>query len=295
MLHMTGTDLPHAASWTQRLGPWLLLWLAPWAAQAEPNSVSRWAVYYSAAAPADEFLSYDLVVFDADAHPALPPLTDRGVKVLGYVSVGEVASYRRYFKAVRTQGLLLDENPNWSGSFAVDLRDQRWTTRLVSEIVPAILQQGFHGIFIDTLDQPLHLETTSPSKFKGMRNGAVQLIRELRRRYPGMVIMVNRGYQILPEIASSIDIALGESVRTTYDFATKRYRRVSDSDYAWQVQWLRKAKAAAPTLQLFTLDYWDPSDTANIAAIYAQQRAAGFVPYVATIELNRLIPEPAPP
>lgn len=284
-----------APSWTRRIGTWLLLWLAPWGAHAEQTPVSRWAVYYAAAAPAEAFLSYDLVVFDPDAHPALPPLIERGVTVLGYVSVGEVATYRRYFEVLRTQELLLDENPNWPGSFAVDLRDPRWTARLVTEIIPAILKQGFHGIFIDTLDQPLHLEATSPSKFKGMRKGAVELIREVRRRFPGMVIMVNRGYEILPQIASSIDIALGESVRTTYDFANKRYRRLSNDDYTWQAQWLRKAKTAAPRLQLLTLDYWDPSDTAGIATIYAQQRAEGFVPYVATIELNRLISEPSSP
>lgn len=284
-----------SSAWTRRLGAWLLCWLTPWTVGAEEQGVSRWAVYYAADAPAEAFLDYDLVVFDADAHPPLAPLIERGVQLLGYVSVGEVASYRRYFKAVQEQGLLLQENTNWPGSFAVDLRDPRWTTRLVEEIVPAILQQGFHGIFIDTLDPPLHLEATSPNKFKGMRAGAVKLIESLRRRFPGMVIMVNRGYQILPDIAPSIDIALGESVRTTYDFGAKRYQRVSDADYEWQVQWLRKAKAAAPCLQLMTLDYWNPTDAAGIAAIYEFQRSQGFVPYVATIELNRLVSEPVPP
>lgn len=280
-------------TWTRRLGTWLLFWIAPWSVAAETPAISRWAVYYAANTSAEAFLNYDLVVFDADAHPSLVPLIERGVRVLGYVSVGEVASYRRYFQAVKEQGLLLDENPNWPGSFAVDLRDPRWTARLVDEVVPSILQQGFHGIFIDTLDQPLHLEATSPNKFKGMQAGAAKLVKTLRRRFPGMVIMVNRGYQILPDIARSIDIALGESVRTTYDFATKRYRHVSDADYEWQAQWLRKAKAASPCLQLLTLDYWDPTDKAGVAAIYAFQRTHGFVPYVATIELNRLVPEPA--
>lgn len=295
MLQTLRTRWPYVYGWMRQIGTWLLLWVTPWTAGAEQSGISRWAVYYAEAAPATTFFDYDLVVFDADAHPPLPPLLERGVQVLGYVSVGEVASYRRYFTAVREQGLLLHENPHWPGSFAVDLRDPRWTRRLVDEIVPAILQQGFHGIFIDTVDQPLHLEATSPSKFKGMRSGAVHLIRTLRQRYPGMVIMVNRGYQILPEIASSIDMALGESVRTTYDFTSKRYQRVSEADYQWQLRWMNKAKQAAPRLQLFTLDYWDPTDEAGIAEIYAFQRAQGFVPYVATIELDRLVPEPPIP
>ncbi|MEG8042050.1 hypothetical protein QP164_04330 [Sphingomonas sp. LR59] len=41
-----------------------------------------------------------------------------------------------------------------------------------------------------------------------------------------------------------------------------------------------------------TLDYWNPADTTQIAALYARESAAGFSPYVATLALDRLMPEP---
>jgi endo-alpha-1,4-polygalactosaminidase (GH114 family) len=47
-----------------------------------------------------------------------------------------------------------------------------------------------------------------------------------------------------------------------------------------------------PALRVYTLDYWDPADTASIARIYATQRANGFVPYVATTALDRIVAEP---
>ena len=47
-------------------------------------------------------------------------------------------------------------------------------------------------------------------------------------------------------------------------------------------------------LEIFTLDYWDPADPAGIARIYREQRDNGFEPYVSTVELDRIIPEPEP-
>jgi len=68
---------------------------------------------------------------------------------------------------------------------------------------------------------------------------------------------------------------------------------LSDSDWEWQAGRLRTAKARNPALSLMTLDYWDPADTKQVAALYARERAAGFSPYVATLALDRLMPEPA--
>ena len=42
----------------------------------------------------------------------------------------------RNFDEVAKQGLLLDENPNWPGAFAVDIRDPRWHARVLGELVP---------------------------------------------------------------------------------------------------------------------------------------------------------------
>jgi hypothetical protein len=104
--------------------------------------------------------------------------------------------------------------------------------------------------------------------------------------------MVNRGYALLPDIAGSIDFVLGESVMASFDPNTKAYARVADADVEWQVNELRKAKALNPSLEIFTLDYWDPADVDGVRQIYRRQRANGFVPYVSTPMLDRLVKEP---
>lgn len=277
-----------AWSW---VGVGLLALLA--ASSVRADSVPMpWAVYYAADLPPTAFYGYDLVVFESDQHPPLEPLVDRGKKVLGYLSLGEVNESRPYFAEVKGEGLLLVENENWKGSYFVDVRDMRWTKRVIDELVPAILRHGFQGVFLDTLDNPGHLERTDAKAYAGMTEAGARLVRTLRRNFPRMTIVLNRGYDLLPSVERDIDMVLGESVYADYDFAAKRYGRVDEGTYRQQVELLQAAARRQPKLKVLTLDYWDPDDAAGIAEIYRIQAANGFSPYVATVELDRLVPAP---
>jgi uncharacterized protein (TIGR01370 family) len=261
---------------------------------AHASAHIRWAAYYGQAAPLHAFEDFSVLVFDSDAHPPLAPLAARGKVVLGYLSVGEVASYRSYYAAVRAQGILLGENSTWKGSFFVDVRDSRWTRRILDELIPQILQRGFAGLFLDTLDDAAHLERTNPRAHRGMSAAAADLVTAIRGRFPHIKIMLNRAYDLLPSVDRHIDYALGESVYADYDFETKRYQLVPRALYEQQVRILQSARQRRPQLQVLTLDYWDPADRAGVARIYAEQRSNGFHPYVATVELDRVVPEPRP-
>jgi uncharacterized protein (TIGR01370 family) len=267
---------------------WLLVQGAPSLAQ------ERLCVYYGAEAAAEAFDTYGILVLDAEKHPQLEPLRQRGKTLLAYLSLGEVGSHQAHFAASRGDGLLLEENRDWKGSYRVDLRRRIWTERVLGELIPTILQQGFDGLFLDTLDAASHLERKDGGRFRGMSEAAVRLVRTIRRHYPATPLMLNRAYDILPEIDDQVDMVLGESTFTTYDFATKSYRRVSPATHRDQVQKLREARARRPGLRIFTLDYWDPSDTEVVASIYREERAHGFEPYVATVGLDRVVPEPRP-
>ena len=253
-----------------------------------------WAVYYADREPTHAFEPYGLLVLDSRTHPPLRPLKDRGKTLLGYISLGEVETHRPWFDRVKGWGILDQENPNWPGSFYVDVRDRRWVKLVVEELVPNLLRAGFDGIFLDTLDNPPHLERTDPTRWAGMTEGAARLVKAIRANWPRIRIMQNRAYEILPQTARAVDYALGESVYSGWDFAARQAHRQSEEDYRFQVDALKGAKAINPALGLFTLDYWDPADTAGVRDIYARQRANGFAPYVSVVDLDRLVPEPPP-
>lgn len=263
--------------------------------KAAGEETGRFAVYYSDKATFEHFAPYRLLVLDSLYHPPLRPLSEQGKLLLGYVSLGEAEEHRPYFAMLKNSKLLLTENRHWKGSHIVNLRDAAWTKRVIEEIIPSVLRQGFDGVFFDTLDSPLEMERAYPKQYKGMKESAVHLIRAVRLHYPSIKIMVNRAYPLLPEIAPHIDMVLGESVYGDYDFDKKQYRRVEEPLYRQQVQWLQEARKYNPKLAVYTLDYADRDDRAAIAEIYRVQRANGFTPYVATIGLDDLVDEPPVP
>ena len=250
-----------------------------------------WVVYYSDKESVAAFERYRILILDSRYHPPLIELANRGKRLIGYLSVGEVSPDYTYFAALEQEGLLAAPRPAWPGNRIVDLRDERWCARLCDSIIPAILQSGFHGLFLDTLDSALHLETVYSSEFSGMSDAAVNLIRKIRERFPRATLAINRAYSLLERLASDLDIAVGESVFSTYDFARKVYCLVNSEAYEMQVKWLRAAVQRNRKLGAFTLDYWNATDTGGVQAIYRVQRENGFSPYVATIDLTTLVSE----
>lgn len=260
-------------------------------AQACTPADCRFLVYYGNDEDA-AIGDYDLVVLDAEAPGRLLARRAAGARLLGYVSMGEIHASRSYFAQAQSAGILLGRNPSWPDAWFVDMRAPLWDRLLLERIIPAVLARDFDGVFLDTLDDAEFLEQQDPRRHAGMVDAAAGLVRRMRRRFPAAGIMINRGYAVLPQLVGQYDMLLGESVRTTHEGDPPTYRRVSERDYAWQRDAMWEARRRFPSLRLFSLDYWDPSDRDGIARIYAEQRRNGFVPYVATPDLTRIVPQP---
>jgi polysaccharide biosynthesis protein PelA len=261
----------------------------PAAASWHERNLDPFVIYYGSNDD-PEIGRYGLAVLDADVEPAALRHRDTTV-LLGYLSMGEVDSFRSYYPEVQSEGILGSTNPNWPDARFVDLRDPRWHRRVVEDLVPAILSRGFHGIFLDTLDNAEHLQSVKPGRFAGTIDATVDLMHALRRSIPGVPIMVNRGYALLPRITGQFDMLLGESVRAAFN-GKDSYVLLPDRDYKWQRSLMWKARERDPNLGLFSLDYWDPNDKAGIAALHATQRANGFNPYVSTRDLSKIVAPP---
>jgi hypothetical protein len=127
-----------------------------------------------------------------------------------------------------------------------------------------------------------------------MDAGVVDLIKALRRRYPDHLIMVNGGLELADRLRGVAHRFAMESSLTSWDFEKKTARWRRPDERAWVRARVGRARAANEALKIYALDYWDPNDHAGIRRIYAEQRAAGYIPYVATIALDRVVPEPKP-
>ena len=212
---------------------------------------------------------------------------------LGYLNLGEVEKSRDYYQILKDKGLLLGENKEWKEAFFIDIRNPYWSKFVVEQLIPRLLFQRFDGLFLDTIDNAEYLESLDPEKYKGMKQAAIHLIKAIRLNYPQIPIMLNRGYAILPEVAPLIEYVLAESLYTHYNFETKKHSLAPKEIYDEQVRFLQKIQQKNPKLLVFTLDYWNENDASGISKIYEAERKNGFIPYVSTIDLNKVIPEPS--
>ena len=251
-----------------------------------------WVCNYAADADPALLAPYGLVVVDAAWPGQVGALKAQKALALAYISLGELHAQRPQFAAAKAAGLLVVENPNWPGAWLVDVRDPRWHRLIVEEMAPPLIARGFDGFFLDTVDSALHLEATQPERFGGMRAGAIQLIQALHARFPRARLLLNGALPLVGSLRAEVGMVAVESSLTDWDFSAKQGRWRTASERAWVKERLTAAQAANPELAVYTLDYWDPQDRDGLTRIYREQRAAGFVPYVATIGLDRVVPEP---
>jgi hypothetical protein len=125
-----------------------------------------------------------------------------------------------------------------------------------------------------------------------MRQASIDLVQAIRRSSPDMLIIVNRGYALLPDILRIVDAVLVESLLTTPDPDGNGFHWNRPDEIATQLALLAPARDSTPALPILSLDYWDPADAAGVKDIYRRQRALGHLPYVTTPLLGAITPEP---
>lgn len=258
---------------------------------ASANGI-KWAAFYGENTDEQTLSSYDLVVLDPTFRGSKPAITKAGARLCGYLSLGEVRTTERFYGRI-DPAALLEQNPAWPDSRRIDVRQQSWADLLTHQVIPAIAADGFSGLFLDTLDTPPYLEQQDPDGNRGMRQAAVDLVRAIRRANPNMLIIMNRGYDLLPNVVNQIDGVVAESLMTVADpGAIVPYKWNSDAEINLQLSFLAKAQRQHKRLPILSLDYWAPEDVQTIRQIYFRERQLGHHPYVATRALDRIISEP---
>lgn len=258
-----------------------------------PDNTFPWVVYYGDEINVEAFDPYNPIILDGDSHSLLKQLLKKNKEVLGYLDLAEINEQSPWFSKIKQMGLLIQDNQQWPGDWAVDIRDPYWKDLVVNHLAPTLISQGFTGIMIDQTDVAIALEQQDPKKYGGMMQAAVDLIRALGKKFPGKRLMLNRGFEILQQVGDAIDYELAEALYSSYNFETKKYFIQPEAGYEWELDQINQARESFPHIVVFSLDYWDPEDTQMYEKIYAIERTACFRPYVSTVTLNQIIPEPA--
>ena len=249
--------------------------------------VSTWVVYYGDAPEAARDLArFDVVVLDPHGHPPLPLVKVHGSLVLTYVSLGEVNTRHPGFAAIAGEPWVLSANPSWPDARGLDVGAPAYERWLLDRVVPAALAGPVNGLFLDTADSALERERAEPRRYAGAGQALERVLRELKRRNPRALLLINGGLPLAERLAGVVDGVALESVWTDYDFKAKAYR-VRPVDEA-ESRAALLGRVAALGLPVFTLEYAAADGGPGPAELIRRARARGFVPYVSTIGLDRV-------
>ena len=245
----------------------------------------RWMVYYGP--PETDLKGADLVILQPGGG-ALPVNGKKSKPIfISYLSVGEAEESRGYWPEVDGKAFVLGENPVWKGAHRDDIRSGDWQALLLDRVIPAILAQGFDGLFLDTIETPIYLENLDPETYRGSKQALIQFVRKIKERYPKILLIPNNGLEFLESYGELLFGVAAEDLYTHYDFE-KKVSTQTPTEISLQKEKqldLFRQKTGKPVFNIL----YEASPQTSLAQ-YAIQRSKskGYQWYLATVDLTKI-------
>lgn len=250
------------------------------------SKVRRWACFYGAAMSTRAWQSLDLALVDPDDF-SMPAAT--GPLAAAYLSVGEANEGRWFWDRVEGKDYLVEANPAWKGARRVDIRSLEWRNLLLDVVVASAAAKGYRGVMLDTIDVAAYFESSAPTRFAGSVDAALGFVLELRRRYPGLVIVMNNGLPLLDRAGAAIDGVLVEDLYTRCHPEPGPCGPTPEAVTLSKEAVLKRFRETTGK-PVFVLLYSRLKDrrTPWVRRAVERARKAGFTPYLTSPSLDRL-------
>lgn len=273
---------------TARLFSAIALLVSAGAQAAAPTSVALW---YAPKPPLADLAQYEWAVLEP-GH--MQPADVRALRGLGgmpfaYLSVGELAGDAATLEAAGLSGAASDQRNHAWGSQVMDLTAPAWRNYLLNR-AQGYQEQGYAGLFLDTLDS---FQLQPAGQREQQRQALVSWIQTLHSRFPGLKLIFNRGFEILPELPGVAAAIAVESIHAGWDAGQQQYRPVPPGDREWLVAKLAPYKARG--IPLIAIEYLPPEQGAQARALSQRLCREGFIAFVSTPQFNHLYLEEVQP
>lgn len=243
------------------------------------------ALFYGPKPPFNELKAFDVVVVDPD-NPGVDPAHYRRAdsELFAYVSVGEVRKEKPYYARMPSDWMPA-RNSDW-GSQLIDQTSAGWPQFFADQVIAPLWAKGYRGFFLDTLDSYQRLAHT-PEERAHQEAGLIEVIRELKRRWPSARLIFNRGFEVLPVLHQQVWMVAAESLYRSWDVRRQQFIEVSEADRNWLLGQLHRVQKDY-RLPVLVIDYVAARQRQLARSTATRIRAAGFIPYVTTPNLDIL-------
>ncbi|WP_198662221.1 endo alpha-1,4 polygalactosaminidase [Exiguobacterium sp. TNDT2] len=185
------------------------------------DGVKNYQVYYGHPTEAilKDMQNYDLVIIEPLHYTKaqVEQIKARGTKVLGYISVMEVATWNTGLMSKLQSGDFFTRNgqrvhyPEWD-SYLTNIASPHFQGLLLTEIQNQVVAKGIDGVFMDTVGDIDNEHLNNPTVLKQQRDGLVNFLKQARARYGDIAMVQNWGFDTLETAtATYVDGIMWES------------------------------------------------------------------------------------
>ncbi|WP_396128676.1 endo alpha-1,4 polygalactosaminidase [Exiguobacterium mexicanum] len=170
------------------------------------DGVKNYQVYYGhpTAAILKDMQNYDLVIIEPLHYTKaqVEQIKARGTKVLGYISVMEVATWNTGLMSKLQSGDFFTRNgqrvhySEWD-SYLTNIASPHFQGLLLTEIQNQVVAKGIDGVFMDTVGDIDNEHLNNPTVLKQQRDGLVNFLKQARARYGDLAMVQNWGFDTL--------------------------------------------------------------------------------------------------
>lgn len=164
------------------------------------------AVYYGDAVNESviKYLNnFSMVILEPWAFNSSTLAEIRGIKI-AYIDLGEYDNSSLGSCYINATEISLGYDAFWD-QVIVNASSPLWQDYIMCE-VKYVLNEGFNGVLFDDLDVV--------DEYPSVGGGIIHILNETKNSYPGIIIGVNRGFDILPNITKYIDFVMYEDYGT---------------------------------------------------------------------------------
>tara|TARA_R110002124_G_scaffold252177_4_gene417443 strand:- start:8931 stop:9785 length:855 start_codon:yes stop_codon:yes gene_type:complete len=202
----------------------------------------------------------------------------RGIKVIAYLSLGEVNESRRYFEEFKSIGLK-GKNEN-HGSYYIDLSKKRVKDKFLKQIVPELFSYGYDGLFLDTID------AVAPYTVRrNMEQDMVELIKGIKLANPSKILIQNAGFFLLDQTSEYVNAVAIEDIASGYNFDTNEYLVKSEEEFQERLK-LVDSMFYAYQIPFLIIDF-EPVNTTN-ELLRSRLDKAGYPYFISNIGFDGL-------
>jgi len=243
--------------------------------------------YYGSRPPVEDLRHFDQIVIQPSQilpHEKTALLNLDSSLVFAYVSFGEIARNSEDMARIDTDWSI-GVNPAWN-SLVMNMTDPAWREYLLKQHFERLWRDGYRAFFLDTVDSYL-IVTTEGKQREEQEKGLVSLLAEVKQRFPGCKLILNRGFEVLDQASQYADGMVAESLFHGFDPVSGKHAPTKEENRKWLLDQLVRAQNEFK-VPITVLDYVDPGNWVEAEKTARDILKLGFMPWIANGDLTWL-------